>query len=109
MGRFWPNVECWIATKMWTQDGLVPADNDRLRIQVHGILSAAGQDPVNQDYVIRTWQPLSVQEAINTLSKDDIFVTNKKDKDVNLKVLASLDEQIRRLVSLEVGEEVVAV
>merc|ERR1712194_982368 len=35
--RFWPNVECWIATKMPTEAGLVPASEERLRIQVNDI------------------------------------------------------------------------
>jgi len=95
--RFWPNVECWIATKMPTKDGLVPATDDRLRIQVHGIRSANGKDVGSRSFLLAAWHSRSAWDAIATLSKDDILVTNLKDKEVNLKVVASLDSQIRRI------------
>ncbi|CAK0889420.1 unnamed protein product [Prorocentrum cordatum] len=93
--RFWPNVECWIATKMATPHGLVPASDDRLRVLVHGIHSAGGHDKANLAQVLEYWHRATAQEAITILSHDDILVTNAKDKEVNLKVVASLDEQIR--------------
>jgi len=93
--RFWPNVECWIATKMATEDGLVPASEDRLRIQVYGIDSASGFDRASRMYVLGTWHSADAQQAIHFLSQDDILVTNARDKDINLKVVGSLDERIR--------------
>jgi len=93
--RFWPQVESWISTKMPTRHGLVPATRDRMRVRVHGIRSASGEDEVNQAYVEGVWHAVSAQEAIRKLSEEDILVTNAKDKLINLKVVASLDEQIQ--------------
>jgi hypothetical protein len=93
--RFWPNVECWIGTKMPTEDGLVPASENRLRIQVYGIESASGQDHVNLAFVLEMWHAADAQQAVHVLSKNDVLVTNARDKEVNLKVVGSLDEKIR--------------
>ena len=83
--RFWPNVECWISTKMPTEDGLVPASEDRLRMKVYGIESTSGRDELSQMYVMGTWHTVNAQQAIEALSKNDILVTNARDKEVNLK------------------------
>ncbi|CAK0893075.1 unnamed protein product [Prorocentrum cordatum] len=91
--RFWPNVECWIATKMVTEDGLVPASEDRLRLKVHGIDSAKGSNCAF--YVLDSWHYADAQKAIHSLSQKDIMVTNASDKEINLKVVASLDGMIR--------------
>ncbi|CAK0795829.1 unnamed protein product [Prorocentrum cordatum] len=93
--RFWPNVECWISTKMATEHGLVPASEDRLRVLVYGIYSASGKDAESMAQVLEFWHETDTPEAIATLSHDDILVTNAKDKEINLKVIASLDEQIQ--------------
>jgi len=97
--RFWPNVECWIATKMPTKDGLMPATDDRLRIQVYGIRSAKGKDESSRSFLLSAWHKTTAEEAIESLSEEDILVTNLKDKEVNLKVVASLDQQMRRTYS----------
>lgn len=94
--RFWPNVECWISTKMPTDHGLVPASEDRLRVQVYGIHSATGKDRANRAQVLEYWHALDTHEAIAALSYNDILVTNEKDKEIHMKVLASLDDEIRK-------------
>jgi len=100
--RFWPNVECWMATKMATQDGLVPATSDRLRVHVHGLHSRRGKDQLNTADVLGMWHEASAQEAIAALSQDDILVTNAKDKEINLKVVGSLDGMIQRRYTFSV-------
>jgi hypothetical protein len=100
--RFWPNVESWIATKMATEDGLVPASKDRLRVHVHGVHSASGKDKASHEYVLDTWHAADAQKAIEKLSEDDILVTNAKDKQINLRVVASLDDLIRRRHTLSI-------
>lgn len=44
------------------------------------------------------WKSRSAQEAIQSLSRDDILIANPKGKDVCLNVIASLDERVRRFV-----------
>jgi hypothetical protein len=94
--RFWPNVECWISTKMPTEDGLMPASEERLRMQVYGIESQSGKDDISRAYVLEMWHAADAQQAIHDLAKNDILVTNARDKEVNLKVVGSLDEKIKR-------------
>jgi len=43
------------------------------------------------------WRKMPTQQAIDTLSKDDILVTNAKDKELNLKVVGELDQTIQML------------
>merc|ERR1712194_315737 len=93
--RFWPNVECWISTKTPTEDGLVPSSEDMLRVRVHGIDSVKGKDKMNTAVVLESWHKADAQEAIHVLSQNDILVTNAKDKEINLKVVDSLDDEIR--------------
>ncbi|CAK0795826.1 unnamed protein product [Prorocentrum cordatum] len=100
--RFWPNVECWISTKTPTEDGLVPANEDCLRVQVYGIHSASGKDKASRAQVLKFWHSAGTQEAIATLSHDDILVTNAKDKEINLKVVALLDDNIKDHFALHV-------
>ncbi|CAK0804709.1 unnamed protein product [Prorocentrum cordatum] len=91
--RFWPNVECWIATEMATENGLVPASEDRLRLKVHGIDSAKHSNCTFG--VLDSWHHTDTQTAIHVLSQKDILVTNARDKEINLKVVGSLDHIIR--------------
>ncbi|CAK0831312.1 unnamed protein product [Prorocentrum cordatum] len=90
--RFWPNVECWIATKIATEDGLVPATEDRLRVKVHGVESAKSLNCTR--WVLDSWHHVDAQKAIRILSQKDILVTNARDKEINLKVVSSLDRMI---------------
>ena len=64
-------------------------------MQVYGIDSASGRDRANQMFVLGMWHKADAQEAIQALAKNDILVTNARDKEVNLKVVGSLDEKIR--------------
>ena len=104
--RFWPNVECWIATKMPSKEGLVPATEPHLRIRVLGIRSARANDSANRAFLLDTWHSASTLDVIKSLSADDILVTNQKDKEINLKVVASLDSQIRNIyTSYDPGDD----
>ena len=69
-----------MSTKMPTEDGLVPASEDRLRVQVHGIHSASGMDEELQVRLLQDWHKKDAQSAIATLSHEDILVTNAKDR-----------------------------
>jgi len=77
----------------------MPATDDRLRIQVHGIRSARGMDESSRSFLLSAWHSKSAWDAISALSEEDILVTNLRDKEVNLKVVATLDQQMRRTYS----------
>ena len=55
-----------------------------MRTQFFGMLSMDGQDKEVTILMLSLWRKMPTQEAIDTLSKDDILVTNAKDKEVNL-------------------------
>jgi len=71
-------------------------------VQVYGIHSASGKDKASRAQVLKFWHSAGTQEAIATLSHDDILVTNAKDKEINLKVVALLDDNIKDHFALHV-------
>lgn len=97
--QFWPNVECWVASKMPTGDGLQPAsddyDHDHVRIQVHSM----HPDEEDQKYLssmLDMWRAKDVLEAIEYFSHEEFLHATPKEKEICLNALASLDEQVRR-------------
>ena len=91
---------------MPSKEGLVPATEPHLRIRVLGIRSARANDSANRAFLLDTWHSASTLDAIKALSADDILVTNQKDKEINLKVVASLDSQIRNIyASYDLGDD----
>ncbi|CAK0824177.1 unnamed protein product [Prorocentrum cordatum] len=77
---------------MATEDGSVPATEDRPRVKVHGIESTQLFNSTRM--VLDSWHHADAQKAIRTLSQKDILVTNAKDKEINSKVISSLDRMI---------------
>merc|ERR1719277_434109 len=94
-GRFWPCVESWVSTKTPTAEGLIPSPPEKQRALVYGVQSMEGQNQQCQSQLFAMWHELRAEAAITKLSKDDIRVTNEKDKITNLKVVASLDQEIK--------------
>ena len=80
----------------------MPASPDRLRVHVHGILSRTGLDETNKADVLGTWHTADAETAIRALSQSDILVTNAKDKEINLKVIGNLDDQIRGHLTMSI-------
>jgi hypothetical protein len=96
--QFWSNVECWIASKMPTDDGLQPAsdDHDHFRIQVHS-MHPDKEDQRDLSSMLDMWRAAGVLEAIKCLSRDEFLDATPKEKEIFLNVVASLDEQVRRI------------
>lgn len=95
--RFWPCVETWIATKTPTANGLEASTLSNLRLSVFGVLSCEGQDESSQRSCIDSWHKVTTTTAIAILTRDDIHVTNKKNKDVSLGPLHKVDAHIKEL------------
>jgi len=95
--RFWPCVETWVSTKTPTKNGLEPSPQSRMRTHFFGMLSMDGQDKEITTFMLSIWRKMPTQQAIVTLSKDDILVTNAKDKELNLKILGELGQTIQML------------
>mmetsp|Transcript_40085 Transcript_40085/g.106234 ORF Transcript_40085/g.106234 Transcript_40085/m.106234 type:complete len:327 (-) Transcript_40085:290-1270(-) len=96
--QFSSNVECWLASKMPTSDGLQPAsdDHDHFRLQVHS-LHPNEEDQRDLSSMIDTWRATGVLEAMNCLSQEEFLNTTPKEKEICLNAVASLDEQVRRI------------
>ena len=48
--------------------------------------------------LLDTWLEKSAEEAREVLAKPDVFVTNKKDKEVQLVKLKQLDEEVKSIL-----------
>jgi len=95
--RFWPCVETWVSTKTPTKNGLEPSPQSRQRTHFFGMLSMEGRDQEVTTFMLSIWRKMSTQQAVDTLGKADILVTNEKDKEVNLRVVGELDQMIQML------------
>ena len=73
--------------------GLVP-DNKCTRCNVVGIYNADTKNAKEMLYSI--WARASVQVAHDKLAKDDVSVTNQKDKDQQLPKMKEIDEKVRQ-------------
>lgn len=92
--RFWPNVESWTAMREAGYRGLKAGGQRALFYDVLG-----GDETIDErarTYMMDAWGSKSAQEAAIELGRDDIFVTNQRDKATNLKVLVELDDRVRR-------------
>ncbi|CAK0803761.1 unnamed protein product [Prorocentrum cordatum] len=68
-----------------------------LGVRVHGVAGSDGQAAL-RDYLFGAWLHKSAEEAARTLRFEEYFVTNQKDKEVNLQVLAGLDERVKGIL-----------
>ena len=96
IGRFWTQLEAFLAHRAISEYGLAeaPPDQHGSRCLFIEMGASAGTGGL-KDIITRTWGPISVQEAHNRLSADDVEVTNKSDKVQQLKKLPELDQRLR--------------
>jgi len=100
--RFWPSVEAWTSMRRITAKGLEEASPEDLRAQVYGIGGSDGQARL-REYLCDAWLHKSAEEAVHTLRFDEYFVTNLKDKEVNLQIVSGLDERVEGLLRRNPG------
>jgi hypothetical protein len=84
--------ESWLSMQSPTPAGLSPAKEGEQRFDITPIENA------NSSFAgsLRSmWQAKTPQEAYDVLEKDDVVVTNKKDKAEQLKKLLALNEEVR--------------
>ena len=99
-GRFWPCVECWSSFQVATPEGLVGAVSDRIqRTSYVCVAGSTGTEKEARSLLERQWRHVSIQEALDRLLSPDLLVTNKKDKEVQAKVLAALNQQTVEFVA----------
>merc|ERR1711998_489521 len=96
IGRFWTQLECFLALRLISEDGLVAAAPEDRGSRCLFIEMGASEGTGGLAALLKgTWGPGSVQEAHDRLARPDVQVTNQKDKTQQLEKLLQLDERIR--------------
>jgi hypothetical protein len=90
MGRFWTQFEAWLSLQRASAEGLAP-DLTRIRCTVCKIHNATLKTEEN---LYELWAGKNAQEAYDTLAKDDVYVTNRKDKELQLPKLKWINETV---------------
>ena len=84
-----------------TDDGLRPASGELTRCFCQPIHNA---DKLLSDYLLQMWSEKTPTEVKEILSREDIEVTNKSDKDSQIKKLESLSHELVRRRQKKDGE-----
>jgi vacuolar protein 8 len=98
--RFWTLLEAWISMQMATIDGLVPAPREKRRCDIVPIHHASEVTVSELEAQVAS---KSLDELYAMLESPDIQVTNRKDKGQQLAKLLTLDDQVKRKMTLAVG------
>jgi len=96
LGRFWTSYESWLSMRAVSEDGFIPAMGSDCRFTIK-CLGAAG---VMEQSLKDTWGPLDIEQAHSHLSEEDIIVTNRRDKEQQLRVLKQLSVDLPPVLSL---------
>jgi len=96
IGRFWTQLECFLALRLTSQEGLVAVTSEDRGSRCLFIEMGASEGTGGLAALLKgTWGPGSVQEAHERLAKPDVQVTNQKDKTQQLEKLLQLDKRLR--------------
>ena len=88
--RFWTQFEAWLAMQQTTDAGLSsavglpPADR---RYEVMGVLNARDMTNQQLEMIEKMWGTATPEEAHDKLKRDDVTVTNQKDKEFFLPMI----------------------
>jgi hypothetical protein len=97
--RFWTSAEAWTSMRAVTEEGVVPAYSDRLRLQLFVISGDEGfGDEVAHEFVTDLWLHRSAQETAAMLRSGEYAATNARDKEVNIEAILRLSERIQMAV-----------
>ena len=83
--------EAWLACQETSVEGLHGAPRERQRLEVHCI---HGATKGLEEHLFTTWAERKLADAKATLAAPDVMVTNKSDKDVQLRKLEELNEAV---------------
>ena len=82
VSRFWTQFEAWLSMQFATPDGLKPAvGTANARHHIVPIQNAAAQADMFKQMLINQWAAKTPLQAYEFLSKPDVTVTNKSDKE----------------------------
>ena len=101
IGRFWTQLECFLALRQLSEHGLEAAPLEAQGSRCFFIETGASQGTGALAALLQgTWGPVSVQQAHERLAQKDVVVTNQSDKIQQLRKLLELDDRIRGLRSV---------
>jgi hypothetical protein len=92
LGRFWPQLEAWLAMHSPSTEGLVPAPATSRRLT---IMTIHGRPDDLESEIIRRWVARDVREVHEMLASSDVLVCNETDREQQLRRLLELDVQVR--------------
>jgi len=93
ISRFWTQFEAWLAMQKIGDKGLEPASAEERRCKIVPILNANSMLVQSLEAI---WSAKKPEEAYDILSKDDVTVTNLKDKEQQLKKLQTLPKEVEQ-------------
>jgi len=97
VSRFWCCFELWLSMQKATKDGIIHAPDSELRLDFRCVGAAKEAAKNFETAMFDTWHQRAPQEAAEILAKDDIQVTNRRDKDEQLKTLMQLDKRTMKI------------
>ena len=99
IGRFWPGYEFFLCTHRATRDGLVPKSMPEIarRVVIIEIGASKYSDGKDTEAIIATWISRTASVAVLILRQNDVFVTNKKDKEVLLPLLLKFEQRVKAM------------
>ena len=87
-----PQFEAWLSFQSVTSEGLVSRRND---VRRNHVITVHGAPARLEEALLDEWADCTPEQAHTTLSKPDVVVTNMKDKEVQLRKLEQLNEEVR--------------
>ena len=90
--RFWTQYEAWLSMQTATEEGLRPATVDARRYKIVGIYNTNDSMTKGLEDI---WANKNPAQAFETLSKPDVTVTNKSDKEDQLPKIWAIDGRVR--------------
>ena len=91
----WTQFEAWLSMQKVTEHGLMPAPEGERRYTIVPIYN--GSTAISEA-LVTMWANKTPEEAHSILALDDVVVTNKKDKERQLRRLMHLDEEVKSVM-----------
>lgn len=102
-GRYRTQFEAWLSFQQGTTLGLKPATTSKTKryhiVPIHGAAASPKLEKFMHDGLITMWSNQTPREAFEHLSLPDVFVTNAKDKEVQLPKILQLSEEVKQFLS----------
>ena len=100
MARFWTQFEAWLSMQEATEDGLVSAPEYRRRCVIKCTLLAKPHQESLAKILVQTWEGKTPAEVVQILGSNDVTVTNKRDKEIQLPKVIDINSEAMKICAL---------